>query len=414
MLRSPRARVWSPRRIVAAASIASLLTTSASIGSAAPTRPVRDVGVDAGLSVDQRSYGAHAHDADGDGRKDLLLVHHAGPTELYRNTGDGFELHTTFVDELHGETDRHDCAWADVDLDGRQDLYCVKGARVGTAEKHNELWLQQPDGTFVDRAGAFRVVDRWGRGRRAAFLDLNGDPYPDLFVGNASPRQDGRPSSNRTFLNVGGQRFRRVNLGLTKEVGTFCVDVADIDDDGRDDLLVCEKAQLRLYLRRRQGFLDATRTLRIPARATVWAELADLDRDGELDLVAVTQRRLTIRLRQRPMRFGRPIVRRVLGRGAGLAIGNIDGRRGPDVLAVQGCVDGTNLDDMLLLNDGSGRRWRRHPVPGGVPGCGDVATTIDFDEDGAADFLVMNGGGQGQAAAPSGPDQLLTMGDWSP
>jgi hypothetical protein len=41
-----------------------------------------------------------------------------------------------------------------------------------------------------------------------------------------------------------------------------------------------------------------------------------------------------------------------------------------------------------------------------------VAATLDFDRDGAIEFVVMNGGGQGQALSPVGPDQLLTMGDW--
>jgi hypothetical protein len=122
--------------------------------------PPRDVGPEAGLPTAVTSYSVRARDIDGDGLRDLLFVHHDGPTQLYTNTGDGFELRTTFVDTLYGEIDRHDCAWADVDVDGRLDLYCVKGAQQGTSEKHNELWLQQPDGTFVDVARQYRVLDR--------------------------------------------------------------------------------------------------------------------------------------------------------------------------------------------------------------------------------------------------------------
>lgn len=392
--------------------VVALMAAGVSPAPALAPAPVRDVGAEAGLPTDRPSYSLRAHDVDGDGRKDLLIVHHGGPTELYRNTPSGFVLQTTFVDSLHGEIDRHDCAWGDVDRDGRDDLYCVKGARVGTAEKHNELWMQRADGTFVDRAGEYRVVDRWGRGRRTSFIDLNGDPFPDLFVGNNYPRQDGHPTPNRTYVNVDGQRFRRIDLGLTRETGSFCVQVADVDGDGRDDLLACEKHRLRLYLRRPGGFLDVSARFGIPERAASWARLADLDGDDALDLVVVTPGHVSIRLRVSAHRFGAPVWRQRLEAGHGLAIGDIDGRRGPDVLVVQGCADGANADDVLLLNDGSATAWAEHALPADVPGCGDVAAPLDFDGDGAADFLVLNGAGQGQPTGIEGPDQLLTMGTW--
>jgi hypothetical protein len=375
-------------------------------------RPLRDVGPEAGLPTALASYSVRARDIDGDGLRDLLFVHHGGPTQLYTNTGDGFALRTTFVDTLHGEVDRHDCAWGDVDLDGRLDLYCVKGAQQGTAEKHNELWMQQPDGTFQDLAGQYRVVDRWGRGRRTTFLHLNDDPYLDLFVGNHYPRRDDHRTPNRTFVNVGGDRFRQVRLGLTRHAGALCVDVADVDRDGRDDLLVCENRALRLYLRRAGGFLDVTDDYGIPRRVATWAQLIDVDRDGHLDLVAITRRFLTVRLWSSRGLFAGPL-RFPVEQGRGFAIGNIDGRRGLDIMVVQGCDDeGVNVDDVLLVSDGARTRWRRQPGPGDVAGCGDKAATLDFDLDGADDFVVTNGAGQFGGVGIQGPDQLLTMGSW--
>jgi hypothetical protein len=409
MLRVVRLGTRKPRGVLL---LISLLGIAATPAVARAPVPVRDVGPEAGLPLARPSYGLRAHDVDGDGRKDLLIVHHGGPTELYRNTTSGFVLDTTFVDSRHGEIDRHDCAWGDVNRDGRDDLYCVKGARVGTAEKHNELWMQRPDGTFVDRAGEYRVVDRWGRGRRTSFIDLNGDRFPDLFVGNNYPRQDGLPTPNRTYLNMSGQRFHRVDLGLTRETGSSCVQVADVDRDGRDDLLACEKHRLRLYLRGAGGFVDVSERFGIPDRAAQWARLADLDRDGALDLVMVTPSHASIRLRVSARRFGAPVWRERLDAGHGLAIGNIDGRRGPDVLVVQGCTAGVNADDVLLLNDGTATTWVEQALPAGVPGCGDIAAPLDFDGDDAADFLVLNGAGQGQPTGIEGPDQLLTMGSW--
>jgi len=64
--------------------------------------------------------------------------------------------------------------------------------------------------------------------------------------------------------------------------------------------------------------------------------------------------------------------------------------------------------DLLLLNEGAGRGWRRTDVPGDVPGCGRTAAAVDFDRDGMDDAVVLNGGGR----FGPGPDQLLTMGRW--
>ncbi len=416
MLRDDAQGTRNRHRVVFACLVALLitadLTPTVGLAEARILPPVRDVGEEAGLPTAVPSYAVHARDVDRDGWADLLFVHHGGPTQLFRNTGDGFELWNTFVHDPLGKGDLHDCAWGDVDRDGLVDLYCVKGAQQGLGVKRNELWMQQPDGTFIDRAADYRVLDRWGRGRRTAFIDLNGDPFPDLFVGNMAPRQDDHRSPNRTFINKGGRRFREVRLGLTREVGTFCVQVADVDRDGREDVLLCESRKLRLYLRRSKRFVDASKAFGLRERRAVWARLAPLGGDQGLDIAVVMRGRLSVRLRSPAGRFRPPVLRRRLTIGQGLAVGNIDGRRGRDLLIVQGCKDGTNVDDLLLLNDGTGSGWREHELPSGAAGCGDVATALDFDRDGMKDFVVMNGAGQG-GPATLGPDQLLTMGDWS-
>ena len=122
--------------------------------------------------------------------------------------------------------------------------------------------------------------------------------------------------------------------------------------------------------------------------------------------------RLTVRLRQPGGRFGSPVFSRGLQFGRGLAIGDIDGRHGKDILAVEGCVSARNVHDVLLLNAGGGRRWKATPVPSPLQGCGDVAATLDFDRDGKADFVVLNGGRFDGLPYDRGPDQLLTMGRW--
>jgi len=362
-------------------------------------------------------YAIEPHDVNGDGWPDLLISHHGAGAELYMNEPgpDGmrvFRVAFRFVDTIHHRPDRHDCAWGDVNQDGREDLYCAKGAHGGTEEKWNELWIQQPDGTFVDRAHAYGVEDIWGRARHPAFLNLNGDRYPDLFIGNHEPRRDGRPTPNRTFINVHGVRFKEVRVGLTGPVGSHCVQVVDVNHDGRDDLLLCGDRRLRLYVRQPDGPLFVNRAARYGVHPVLafWARIVDVNGDGRGDLVVEQTHRLTVQLGRPDGHFGPPVYSMELEKGHGFAVGDIDGRGGPDLLAVQGCVNDRNIDDILLLNDGTGRDWTREPIPEDTPGCGDAAAAVDFNRDGKADLIVLNGNGGNDP----GPDQLLTIGGGRP
>jgi hypothetical protein len=390
-----------------------LVASSAPVGAMVVT--VRDVGAQARLpQAKNGGYSIQPRDVNGDGWVDLFVGHHGSGAQLFLNrrvgsSTTGFRLAFTFVDTIHRRRDRHDCAWGDVDRNGLDDLYCAKGAHGGTVKKWNELWMQQPGGTFVDEAHAYGVEDVWGRGRHVAFLDLNHDAFPDLFVGNDTPRRDGRPTPNRTFVNVHGTSFEQVRWGLTHEVGARSVQVLDFNHDGWDDLLVCGEHDLKLYLRRpgKPRFVDRADNFGLPSMPAVSARIVDLTGDRHGDLVIDQRYRLTIRLRTHG-RFGPAVYRRRLFNGSGFAVGDIDGVTGKDIFAVQGCVEGTNRNDILLLNRRNGRRWLREAVPGGIPGCGRAAATIDFDRDGRSDVVVLNGGGR----FGPGPDQLLTTGAW--
>ena len=184
--RGRRSRKIGRGPTLAAALLGLLAATPAA---AAPV--AREVADRAGIAETTRTWSANVHDFNGDGWDDVLIVrHNEAPARLYRNDGGTFAevnwglFHQPGIPENPDEADRHDCAWADVDLDGRSDVYCTLGAEHGTVTKTNELWMQHADGTFVDRAAEYGVTDPLGRGRHATFIDVNRDPYPDLYVGN--------------------------------------------------------------------------------------------------------------------------------------------------------------------------------------------------------------------------------------
>jgi hypothetical protein len=366
-----------------------------------------DAAADAGIFQVTTGWDVAVDDFDGDGLPDVLIGRHRVPAQLYRNEGGHF------VEAAQGtfpQNDRHDCEWADVDQDGLDDLYCSTGAHHGDGIGLNELWMQGPAGSFTDRAAAFGVTDKYGRGRRVTFFDFNHDAYPDLFVGNQAPRKDSRRSPNRLFVDAGGTAFEELrHSGLTAQLGARCVQAADYNGDGWDDLLVCGHTGRGLTLYRNEhgtGFKETTHAMGVhgPAQS---AQLEDLDADGDLDLVRVGGHSVRVQMRG-PKHFRRTSWSLPLRAGIWLAVGDVNRDSAPDLYVVQACdSDDVNVHDIMLVNEGNG--FSRVRIPEADEGCGNVAAPIDYDQNGTTDFIVLNGTGDIDGTKVSGPVQLISF-----
>ena len=117
-------------------------------------------------------------DVDGDGRTDLYFVNQTGPNGLWRNAGDGQFADITeqggvaLADRI-GVT----ASFADLDNDGAPDLY-VTNVRVG-----NVLFRNQGDGRFADISQE-SGLDHKGHSSAALFFDYDRDGQLDLFLTN--------------------------------------------------------------------------------------------------------------------------------------------------------------------------------------------------------------------------------------
>jgi hypothetical protein len=351
------------------------------------------------------TFSASVADFNGDGWPDIFIARHWHPANLYLNNQDG-----TFTQSdasyFKSIKDRHDCTAADFDQDGLEDMFCSVGADRGQAAKANALYVQQPDGTFVDEAYQQNVVDSWGRGRYGDVLDANNDGYPDIFYGTESLRPDGMPSIDRFFINTGqGSFVDDPAMGLDMNIGSLCAHTVDYNSDGWPDLLVCgETGGLHLFRNDQgQGFTDVSSILGTPIKA-VDAAMVDVNHDNRPDLITLTGSVLAERLQLANGTFAKQkIIRQGIKSARSLAIGDVNGDNNPDVYVVCGRTGSQNAPDYLETGNATGGFPTTMTIPQTTVGGGDTAYPIDYTHDGLSSFLVLNG----QVPNP-GPIQLLT------
>jgi hypothetical protein len=336
----------------------------------------------AGLARQLGGLNATQTDYDNDGRIDLFI--HRGGWEipmrnsLLHNNGDGTFTDVTRAAGLSSPAySTHSAAWADIDLDGRLDLF------VGHELAPSQLFRNRGDGTFED------VTARAGVGATAftkgvTFGDYDNDGYPDLYVSNMfgdnvlyHNNRDG------TFTNVAPA------LGVDKPFASFPTWFFDANNDGWLDIFVASypnsveefvkhylglppKAEtLKLYRNNGNGtFTDATAAMGL-ARVvpTMGANFGDLDNDGFLDMYLGTGAPSFASLMPNVMLRndgGRRFVDVTettgtghLQKGHGVAFVDLDNDGDEDVvLNVGGAVPGDRYEDALFENPGApGRHW---------------------------------------------------------
>ncbi|MCX6317825.1 MAG: VCBS repeat-containing protein [Bacteroidetes bacterium] len=127
-------------------------------------------------------------------------------------------------------------AVADVNKDGLEDFY-VCGAKL----QPGGLMIQQANGSFqasdtvqFNKYAVAEEVD-------AVFFDANGDSWPDLFVitgGNELPANE-NALLDRLYLNDGKGHFVREEKAMSVVYeNKSCVAVADVDNDGDQDIFL--------------------------------------------------------------------------------------------------------------------------------------------------------------------------------
>jgi enediyne biosynthesis protein E4 len=248
-------------------------------------------------------------DLDGDGRPDVILGSNQHGAKLFRNEG-RFQFRE--ITSASG-VKTPDGTWttgltlADVNGDGRLDLYISRAGTGDAKSRRNALWINDgvgPDSVpkFSEHAAEFGIDDD-GFTTQAAFLDYDRDGDLDLMVINNSPR----PASSfglRNTRNVrdhnGGHRLYRNDGGVFTDVSAKAgiygsevgfglgLGVGDLNRDGWPDMYVSNDffEHDYVYINNHDGTFteQMQKQLANSSYFSMGMDIGDVDNDGQPDI----------------------------------------------------------------------------------------------------------------------------------
>ena len=202
-------------------------------------------------------------------RRNLLFVNNGDRTftesaERYAIADTGFTTHSAFLDfDADGCLDLFVLNNSPHDF-SRGEAFRTPGRRRGdTPGSYNQLYRNTCNGAFENvstRAGILRDV---GYGLGVAVSDLNNDGRADVYVSNDANPNDVLyvGNANGTFTDQAERWLRHASLA------GMGVDIADINNDGWDDILQVDMMPRDLATRKRMsGFMTPSSQMELRAR----------------------------------------------------------------------------------------------------------------------------------------------------
>jgi hypothetical protein len=244
-----------------------------------------------GLAVPDNAGTSALDDFDGDGRMDVLFTSHNphNGMRLYLNQGDGHFCKASNASGLAAIPGVLGASVDDFDNDGDLDIAAPHGGWYGPDAMIRMSLLQNDgEGRFTDVAVAAGVHEPVGPSQVAAWADVDGDGWLDLFVGRE--RAGAVQPRSSLYMNQRDGTFEDVAVAVGVASNGFVKGAAwgDFDNDGDPDLYVSGFGNPNhLYRNDRdsQTFTDVTRGTGtadpLQSFSTWWF---DYDQDGWLDL----------------------------------------------------------------------------------------------------------------------------------
>jgi enediyne biosynthesis protein E4 len=244
--------------------------------------------------------GVGAGDFNHDGLPDLFFCGNLVGNRLYINKGNFvFEDVTVKAGLANGGSWSSGVSIADVNGDGLLDIYICKSGKPDTENRKNELFINNGDLTFTEKASEYGL-DVLGLSNHATFFDYDRDGDLDCYLLNNSFQSvtefDIRPGQRKVRDNLGANKLLRNDgdhfTDVTVLAGIYSskigfglgVSIGDLNRDGWMDIYVANDFFERDYLYLNNGNGTFRECLEDQIGETslgaMGADISDLNNDG--------------------------------------------------------------------------------------------------------------------------------------
>lgn len=251
-------------------------------------------------------------DINNDGLSDVYFTSNQGENKLYLNKGNfKFEDISTKAGVKGAKSWSTGVVMVDINGDGLLDIYVCNAGSIKGAQQENELFINNGNLTFSEKAKEYNLSDT-GITTHAAFFDYDKDGDLDCYILNNSfiPVSSLNYSNKRELrdkdwqvadiLKGGGDKLLRNDNGkfvdVSEKAGIFGsligfglgVTVGDINNDLYPDIYISNDFYERdyLYINQKNGtFKEEIQSwAQHISQSAMGADMADINNDGKADI----------------------------------------------------------------------------------------------------------------------------------
>jgi len=250
--------------------------------------------------------GVTTGDINNDGLPDVYFTSNLHENKLYLNKGD-FQFED--ITEKAGVSGKSDwttgTTMADVNGDGYLDIYVCAVIGINGFDGHNELFINNGDGTFTESASKYGLdFDTYSSS--ASFFDYDNDGDLDMYLLNHavhSVSSFGPAEIRKKRVYESGDKLMRNDnnkfVEVSEEAGIYggansyglAIATSDFNNDGFTDIYICNDFHEDDYYYVNNGDGTFTESLKKyfghTSKFSMGSDVADINHDGFIDILSL-------------------------------------------------------------------------------------------------------------------------------